>query len=86
MKALKWDFEKNEYDEIEISDDACLIAWDMDEQITCPGCEKVIQFGDGYTSLQIHGRGGFGYTVCKECYRKELELEREARYHNATSN
>ena len=46
---------------------------DMDEFVRCPSCNKILKFGDGYTSRKITNKAGFGYCVCESCYEKETE-------------
>lgn len=73
--ALKWDFEKREYEPVDISDKCSVYEIDMKTKVECPGCGKVIAFGDGYTSMRYHTYGGFGFCVCADCCDKEWEEE-----------
>ena len=50
-----------------------LVADSMDEIINCACCGKEIRYGDGYSSIDICGMSGcLGYSICEECYKKEL--------------
>lgn len=76
MKSVqKWDFNKREYKTVEISDKCSAYEIDMETKVECPGCGKIIAYGDGYTSRQYHTNLGFGYCVCAKCYGKELKEE-----------
>ena len=75
MKAKKWNFKEKKYYDYELPKGSVLSVVDMDEVITCASCGKKLIFGNAYTSKQIHSNGGFGYSVCNQCYKKELELE-----------
>lgn len=48
----------------------------MEKVINCADCKKEFQYRKGYSSKTIHNEYGFGYPVCEECYKKELENER----------
>lgn len=76
MKVGKWNGKS--YDEYELPTGARLYGEDMDEIITCAGCEKQIKLGDGYTSLEIHTKMGFGFIVCDACYQQELKRKHKA--------
>lgn len=76
MKANYWNRQKQEYEEINISDGAKFYSNDMDEKITCASCEKEMTFGEGYTSFEIQTNGGMGYSVCSDCYENEVKRER----------
>jgi len=53
--------------------DYCLYSTDMNKKILCKGCNKVITFGEAYTSMEHFNHAGFGYGVCESCYEKEYE-------------
>lgn len=76
-KAEKWNFEKQEYEEYELLDNCPLICYDMEKIINCADCKKEFRYGECYCSKAIHNKDGFGYPVCEECYKKELENERK---------
>ena len=74
MLLQKWNYEKHKYEPHIVPDDwNCQSFSDnMKEIINCPHCGKKLEFGDAYTSLEIHTQVcGFGYGVCEECYEKE---------------
>lgn len=75
MKALKWDFARREYDEVEIPDTCSTYRTDFDELVTCPGCGREVRFGGTFTSRCYHDRVGFGYGVCPDCHEAEFEAE-----------
>lgn len=72
-KAEKWNFEKQEYEEYELPDNCPLICYDMKRIINCADCKKEFKYGECYCSKAIQTRHGFGYPVCEECYKKEIE-------------
>ena len=47
----------------------------MEEIVNCAECGKEIDFGSCYTSRKIHTKGGFGFSVCGDCYEKEWQEE-----------
>ena len=74
LKILqKWNFSTHEYEPYAVPKewDTVVIA-DLDEEVSCAGCGKRLRYGDCYCSTQIHTElTGFGYAVCRDCYRKE---------------
>ncbi|MBB1552034.1 hypothetical protein HG452_000615 [Candidatus Saccharibacteria bacterium] len=73
----KWNFKKQEYEDYELPEDCPLICHNMEQIINCANCRKKTKFGKSYSSKAIHNEYGFGYPVCEECYKKELENERK---------
>lgn len=57
-----------------------LVTSDMHEVVNCVRCGKYLEFGDGYTSMQIHNDYGCGYTVCSKCHEEEWQ-ERKKNEH-----
>lgn len=52
----------------------CLVhTTNMSEVVNCARCGKLLMFGNGYSSMQIHNDYGLGYTVCVECHEKEWQ-------------
>ena len=83
MLLQKWNYKKHKYDPYEVPDDWNCHSYsdDMKEIVNCPHCGKELEFGDTYTSMEIHTPSfGFGYGVCSECYEKEWE--RRKKYEN----
>lgn len=78
MNAQKWNFKTKEYEPYELPEGASCYENEMETPIKCAQCGHVMQYGDGYTSRQIHTKGGFGYCVCEKCYEKEWKEERKA--------
>ena len=78
MLLKKWNWKTREYDPYEISDDWNVKTYsnDMDEIVNCPHCGRKVEFGDTYTSREIHTEHGFGYSVCGDCYARAWERER----------
>jgi hypothetical protein len=77
----KWNYKKHDYEPYEVPDDWKLVLYtdNMDEITTCPHCGKAVEFGETYTSKEIHTETGFGYPVCGNCYEKEWDSYRLAR-------
>lgn len=49
----------------------------MKEIVNCPHCGKELEYGNCYTSLEIHTEMGFGYGVCEKCYEEEWNRRRQ---------
>ena len=79
MVVGRWNYQKKDYDPYRIPDSwkISVFCSDMDTKINCAGCGKEMTFAEGYTSREIHGRMGFGYSVCEKCYREEWDRERK---------
>ena len=75
MLLRKWNYETRQYEPYSISDewDCRYYDNDMSEIINCCQCGKEITFGDGYSSQEVHTLMGFGYMVCEECHKEEIE-------------
>ena len=78
MKANRWDFERREYDEVDIPGKCCSYSSDMDRRVACPGCGGEFRYGEMFASRRFHTGVGFGYAVCEACYSQERDLERTA--------
>ncbi len=76
-KASKWNFKEQKYEDYELPENCPLVCYDMEKIINCADCKKEFQYRKGYSSKAIHNEYGFGYPVCEECYKKELENERK---------
>lgn len=70
----RWDYTKQTYIPYKIPDNwiTTLYTNDMDKEINCMGCGRIIKYGNSFCSLEIHGNG-FGFPVCQRCYKEELE-------------
>ena len=80
MILNKWNYKLHKYDNYSVPDDCNCQTYsnDMKEIVNCPHCGRELEYGDTYTSLEIHSPiYGFGYGVCHECYEKEWERRRE---------
>ena len=75
----KWNFKKREYKPFTPpSPEGNYKAYsdNMEEMVNCPHCDKLIPYGEGFTSRRIHTPTGFGYICCGECYEEEWDLAR----------
>lgn len=74
MIVKRWDYSKRSYVNWEIPDkfNCPLISTKEQEKINCASCGKEIFFEAGYRSQEIHNKRGMPYTVCPECFQKEL--------------
>lgn len=76
MKAFKWNFKEQKYEDYELPENCPLTCYDMEKIINCANCRKKIKFGECYCSKTIHNEIGFGFPVCENCYNKEIKNER----------
>lgn len=76
MKAFKWNFKEQKYEDYELPENCPLVCHDMEKIINCANCREKFKFGECYCSKIIHNEIGFGFPVCEKCYNKELENER----------
>ena len=76
----KWNFKTRKYEPYSVPEKWKCPIWtdDMDEIVNCPSCGKVMTYGQGYISSQIHNEHGLGYSVCGDCYEKEWAAEKAA--------
>ena len=75
MKLQKWNYSIEDYEDYKIPDNWHCVTYceDLDEIINCVQCGREVEFGDTYTSKEVHTSIGFGYSVCEDCYKKEVE-------------
>ena len=73
MMARKYDVRRKGYKSYELPKGASVYERFMKNIISCAGCGKKLPFGDCYTSLTIHNELGIGYSVCKRCYKQEVD-------------
>lgn len=78
MKLLRWNYTLKKYDVVDLPEgNYKFYSSDMNEVINCPHCGKELKFGDAYTSYEFQSQVfSFGYGVCEECYKKEVEEKR----------
>lgn len=78
MRVLVWDFKNKEYKAREIPDEwkATTYCADLNAEVNCAECGRVLTYGECYTSRRIHNKIGMGFGVCPECYDIEMEKER----------
>jgi hypothetical protein len=77
----KWNPKNHVYESCKVPDSwnvSCYEA-DMTTIVNCAQCGDELEFGETYTSRQIHTEIGIGFGVCKACYEKEVRAEREAK-------
>lgn len=79
MLYRKWNCKKHEYEPYPVPKDKKLTLYteNMEEEINCCQCLKLMKYKDSFTSREVHNAVGLGYAVCKECYEKEWERRRE---------
>lgn len=77
----KYNEETKQYEPYEIPEEwnCPIMTMNMKTVVNCVSCGKHIEFGDGYTSMQIHNDYGMGYTVCAECHEREWQERQKAR-------
>ena len=78
MILNKWNVKKHTYEPYEIPDEwnCPLYSEYLDQIVNCPQCGKELQYGNTYTSKEIHNNIGLGYGVCEKCYQEEWERKR----------
>ena len=78
MKARKWNYSNQEYEDYELPEGSILYTYDLDEHCKCAACGADMIYGKGYSSLEIEEPDrGLGYCICADCQNKERE-RREA--------
>lgn len=80
MILRKWNYKTHKYDSYKIPDswNTPMIA-ELEEIVNCVQCGKAVEYGETYTSLEIHDLIGLGFAVCKDCYDQEWKRKVEAR-------
>ena len=73
MSMNRWNYKTHKYDSYEVPLNWICTTYspNMSAIVNCPHCGKEFEFGEGYTSMEIHTESGFGYTVCPDCYEDE---------------
>lgn len=72
MILKKYNYIIHEYEDYKIPDDWNVpLLTDLEDIVNCPHCGKRLNYGDTYTSLEIHSDYGLGYGVCSNCYNEE---------------
>ena len=76
MEVLKWDFDKHEYNIVDVPTDYdirnCL---DLEKEINCINCGKRLKAKFANSSFRWQNQACIGYNVCSDCYSEEI-LER----------
>lgn len=75
--AQRWNVEKHQYELCTIPEGASIYETDMDKIVACANCGKPNNYGNYFTSLEIHSSSGMGYSVCAGCHCEELERRKE---------
>ena len=75
----KWNYATHRYDEYAVPGNWNCVTYSayMAQPINCAACGKVVLYGDCYTSMEIHASMGMEYSVCPNCYKKEIARKRE---------
>ena len=75
MTLKRWSYVTHAYENYEVPKEwkLSLYETDMEVLINCCQCGKEIEFGESYTSFEIHTEVGFGFMVCPKCHECELE-------------
>lgn len=73
--VLKWLPKKHKYKKYRLPVGSCLYSDDMEKEIACCQCGKIIKYGDSYTSRTIHTEMGIGFAECEECYKRSIKNE-----------
>ena len=71
-QAQKWNLKTHEYEPYQLPVGSVLFA-NLDADVCCAGCGKIMKFGNGFTSKKIHNNHGLGFTVCEDCHNEEYE-------------
>lgn len=71
----KWNYETKEYDPYTPDPEWNVVLYtpEMDLAVNCASCGNPMEYGQSFTSLEIHNGMGLGYPVCENCYDKEHE-------------
>ncbi len=77
MIAQKWNYKTRSYDDYELPKNCRLYEQDLERLVACCQCGKEFEFGDMFTSKEIHNHIGLGYSVCEACYKLELIKEKQ---------
>jgi len=75
----KYNAKTYQYEDYELPAGAVMRA-ELDDVVCCAACGTGMQYKHSMVSLLIHNANGFGYAVCRECGRKELEYLHNVNY------
>ena len=75
MLVSKWNVERKIYENYTLPQGSITYSSDMEEVVSCARCGIKKMYGDCYSSKQIHTDIGFGYAVCENCHKLEIEEE-----------
>lgn len=75
MIVQRWNPFAHAYEPAEINDTWHISVYesDMQTEVRCPACGRILPFGETYCSREFHTAIGFGYGVCEPCYMKEWD-------------
>ena len=78
--AGKWNYKDGDHYLYKLPEKAATYR-DMNDEVQCASCGKLLKFGDCYTSYEIQTLDfGMGYGVCEECYDEEIKRRLEFDY------
>lgn len=76
----RWNYQTHDYDDYTPPLRASMRENDMSKLVACANCSRFFEFGNMYTSREIHTRPmGFGLAVCEKCYSDEKKRHDEAK-------
>ena len=81
QRLRRWNEETREYEPYEVPSwwHVSKFETDMEAPINCAQCGRMLNYGESYTSQQVHDEAGFGYAVCGRCHDREMEQRKAAR-------
>ena len=68
MKAKRWNYSTNDYDEYDVPDESDV---DVDQATVCANCGKMIPLRVAYKSKEIKRLNGTSLPVCTDCFDVE---------------
>lgn len=74
MKVQKWNSKTRNYEPYDLPEGCLFYSEDLTKISPCCQCGKKKEFGEMFTSKEVHTQIGLSYPVCEDCY--ELEVER----------
>jgi hypothetical protein len=82
MGPQKWDYKAKKYNPLTLPAEWHVTTFecDMGTKINCAQCGGELTFGEAYTSKTIHTPYGIGYSVCYDCYLREVAEERKYKW------
>lgn len=75
--AVKFNNKTKEYSPYTLPKKCILFTHNLKQNTACSQCGNIHQFGEMFTSKEIHNHFGLGYPVCDPCYKLEWERYNE---------